>query len=468
MFNRPLYDNLLILCDSYKVAMHQMYPPKTEHVYSYIESRGGPSSHTLFFGLQMFIKNYLMRPITKDDVDEAEEFWADHGEPFCRANWDYIVEKHNGVLPVQICAVPEGMLIPTHNVLATIVNTDPNCYWLTTWLETVLLQGIWYPTTVATNSWRAKQDIKQALEKSCDAPETELLFRMHDFGFRGTSSVESAAIGGAAHLVNFRGTDTSVACLAVRRAYNERMAGFSIPASEHSVICMWGQDGEQDAMNNMINKFGRKGSVFACVSDTYDIWNAVRNIWGDSLKSQVCESGGTLVVRPDSGDPLTVPVDVVAMLSDKYGYTVNNKGYKVLPPCVRVIQGDGITVDTIPQILNNLLARGYSAENLAFGQGGGLLQKVDRDTYKFAMKASSGRVAGEWRDVAKNPITDPGKKSKSGRFVLTRERGRWETLPVMTGWDWSNWLSPVFRDGKLLRDCKFSEVREHSEQPTLI
>lgn len=462
MTNKPLYDNLLILCDSYKVPMWQMYPPKTEYVYSYIESRGGDSTHNLFFGLQLFIKNYLLRPITLADVDEAEDFWTAHGEPFARENWDYIVTQHQGRLPVKICAVPEGTLVPLKNVLVTIVNTDPRCYWLTTWLETLLLQAVWYPTTVATNSWRAKQVINDALIESCDSPETELLFRMHDFGFRGVSSVESAAIGGAAHLVNFMGTDTAVACLAVRRAYHEKMAGFSIPASEHSVICMWGKDAEQDAMQNMVTKFGKRGAIFACVSDTYDIWNAVSTIWGHNLKNQIVDSGSTLVVRPDSGDPTTVPIDVVRMLSEKFGYSVNSKGYKVLPQSVRVIQGDGITVDTIPVILKNLLSAGFSAENLAFGQGGGLLQKVDRDTYRFAMKASAGQVDRQWRDVYKDPVTDPGKKSKRGQFVLTNNDGKWQTLRMTSDTIMHDQLVEVYNGGELKQDWCFAQVRERS------
>jgi nicotinamide phosphoribosyltransferase len=460
--NTVLYNNLLILCDSYKVGMDRMYPPGTEYVYSYIESRGGQFDRTLFFGLQMFLKNYLLRPITIEDINEAEDFWKDHGEPFNRKNWDYILNKHNGKLPVKIKAVPEGYIIPNGNVLLTIVNTDPKCYWLTTWLETILLQGVWYPTTVATNSYRAKLLIRDALEKSCDFPEMELSFRMHDFGFRGTSSVESAAIGGAAHLVNFMGTDTAVALLAIRRAYNCKMAGFSIPASEHSVICMWGKNHEEDAMRNMITQFGKKDAIFACVSDTYDIYNAVDNIWGGSLKDSVKNSGGTLVVRPDSGDPTQVPIDVVEGLSKKFGYTVNNKGYKVLPKCVRVIQGDGITIDTIPTILNNLLSRGFSAENLAFGQGGGLLQKVDRDTFKFAQKASAGCVNGVWRDVYKDPITDPGKRSKSGRLILTRESGKWETVRSGTGFDWADSLRTIYNNGELVNEWTFDEIRERS------
>jgi nicotinamide phosphoribosyltransferase len=467
MFNEPMYNNLLILCDSYKVGMDQMYPPGTEYVYSYIEARGGPSTHTLFFGLQMFLKNYLMRPITREDIEEANEFWAAHGEPFNKANWEYILDKHQGRLPIEIDAVPEGSLIPIKNVLLTIVNTDPHCFWLTTWLETILLQGVWYPTTVATNSWRCKQYIMNALEKSCDNPAGEIVFRMHDFGFRGVSSVESAAIGGAAHLVNFMGTDTAVALLAIRRAYHEQMAGHSIPASEHSVICMWGKDGEEDSMHNMVQKFGKKGAIFACVSDTYDIYNAVDNIWGKKLKNDVTNSGATLVVRPDSGDPTRVPIDVIESLGKSYGYKVNSKGYMVLNSPVRVIQGDGITVDSVPEIIHNLLYRGWSMENLTFGQGGGLLQKVNRDTFMFAQKASAGCVNGIWRDINKDPATDHLKKSKKGRLMLTRETGHWETMNIHTGFDWANVLQTVYCDGELLVDEKFSEIRERANRPAL-
>lgn len=467
MFNAPMYNNILTLCDSYKVGMDKMYPPGTEYVYSYIEARGGPSTHTLFFGLQMFIKNYLLRPITREDIEEADEMWTVHGEPFNKANWEYILNKHQGRLPIRIDAAPEGSLIPVRNVLLTIVNTDPHCYWLTTWLETILLQGVWYPTTVATNSWRCKQYILDALEKSCDNPAGEIAFRMHDFGFRGVSSVESAAIGGAAHLVNFMGTDTAVALLAIRRAYNERMAGFSIPASEHSVICMWGKEDEEAAYRNMLQTFAKKGAVFACVSDTYDIWNAVDNLWGDKLKSEVSGSGATLVVRPDSGDPTRVPIDVIEKLGDKYGYTVNHKGFKVLNPSVRVIQGDGITVDSLPEIIHNLIYRGWSMENLAFGQGGGLLQKVTRDTFMFAQKASAGCVNGVWRDVFKDPITDHGKKSKKGRLMLTRQVGHWETMNIHTGFDWANVLQTVYQDGMLMVDDTFANIRERANRSAL-
>ena len=179
------------------------------------------------------------------------------------------------------------------------------------------------------------------------------------------------------------------------------------------------------------------------------------------------DSGATLVVRPDSGDPLTVPVDVVEALGERFGYTVNSKGYKVLPSCVRVIQGDGITVDSLPEILYKLEVRGWSADNMAFGMGGGLLQMVNRDTQKFAMKASAARINGEWIDVFKDPITDPGKKSKRGRLMLTRESGRWETLRVGSGFDWSNNLHKVWENGQLIKEWSFDEVRSASNSTPL-
>ncbi len=252
--------------------------------------------------------------------------------------------------------------------------------------------------------------------------------------------------------------------LPFRRSYNEQMAGFSIPASEHSVICMWGKENEEHAFRNMLTKFAKKGAIAACVSDTYDIYNAVDNLWGNNLKDEVINSGATLVVRPDSGDPTRVPIDIIEKLSIKFGYTINDKGYKVLPQCVRVIQGDGIDVDILPEILHNLLYRGFSAENLSFGQGGGLLQKVNRDTFMFAQKASAGYVNGEWRDIFKNPVTDINKKSKKGRFILTRERGKWETLNINTGFDWANTLRTVYLDGKLVVDDNFAKIRERANQ----
>jgi nicotinamide phosphoribosyltransferase len=448
--------------------MFKQYPPGTTGVYSYIESRGGRYDETVFFGLQAFIKEYLCKPITRDDIELADTILTAHGEPFNREGWEYILREHGGYLPVVICAVPEGTVVPVKNVLATIENTDPNCFWLTTWLETALLRAIWYPTTVATQSWTIKQLIKDFLEKTGD-PST-INFKLHDFGSRGVSSLESAGIGGAAHLVNFMGTDTITGILYAREYYNAGIAGFSIPAAEHSTITSWGRGGEARAYENMLDQFAKPGAIVAVVSDSYDIFNAVENIWGTELRDKVKASGGTLVIRPDSGDPVTVNLRLVEILGAKFGYTVNSKGFKVLDPCVRLIQGDGVNELTIRSILGAFMAMGWSADNITFGMGGALLQQVDRDTQKFAMKASSVCVNGTWRDIQKDPITDPGKKSKAGRVKLFFNGVDYvSSVNAPLGWTdkgshWRDALEEVFRDGKLVREMHFEEIRSNSNK----
>jgi len=461
-----MFDNLILATDSYKASHWVQYPPGTQHVYSYIESRGGKWDRGVFFGLQMFLKKYLTKPVTQADIEEAAEFFAAHGEPFNREGWEYIVRVHGGRLPLLIKAVPEGMVIDNKNVLVTVINTDPHCFWLTSYMETALLRAIWYPTTVATNSFHAKLAILRALSLSSDDPAGQVGFKLHDFGARGASSQETAAIGGAAHLVNFMGTDTVEGIMAVRRYYGEPMAGFSIPAAEHSTICSWGQEREVDAYRNMLRQFAKPGSIVACVSDSYDIHNAVKNIWGGALREEVLNSGATLVVRPDSGDPLTVPVEVVKALAEKFGCTMNSKGYKVLPSAVRVIQGDGINETTLPVILNNLLAAGFSADNLTFGMGGGLLQQLDRDTLKFAMKCSAISINGIVHDVFKAPKTDPGKRSKRGMFALVRNGDRYETVRAAGNED-RDILREVYRDGVVLVDETFADIRARAHEAAL-
>ena len=460
--------SILLNTDSYKVSMWRQYPAGTTGVYSYIESRGGRYDRTVFFGLQAFIKEYLLDPISQADIDIAEEILTAHGEPFNRAGWQYILDKHNGFLPVVIRAVPEGTVVPVRNVLATIENTDPECFWLTTWLETALLRAIWYPTTVATQSYTIKQVIKDYLEKTGD-PST-IDFKLHDFGARGVSSMESAGIGGAAHLVNFMGTDTITGVLYAREYYGAGISGFSIPAAEHSTITSWGRNGEVDAYRNMVNQFAKPGSILAVVSDSYDVFNAAEKLWGEELRQQVIDSGATVVIRPDSGDPVEVNRRLIEILGEKFGYTTNAKGFKVLNN-VRLIQGDGVNELTIRSILGAFMAMGWSADNIAFGMGGALLQQVDRDTQKFAMKCSSALINGEWVDVQKDPVTDSGKKSKAGRVTLWKSGGEWASaVDRPHGWydkamgDFEEVLEEVYRDGKLVKEIDFATIRANSNK----
>jgi nicotinamide phosphoribosyltransferase len=462
-----LAKNIILNTDSYKVSMFKQYPAGTTGVYSYIESRGGRYDRTVFFGLQAFIKEYLLSPITQEDIDIADEILTAHGEPFNRAGWQYILDRHNGFLPVVIRAVPEGTVVPVKQVLATIENTDPECFWLTTWLETALLRAIWYPTTVATQSHKIREVILDYLEKTGDPGLID--FKLHDFGARGVSSLESAGIGGAAHLVNFMGTDTVTGLLWAREYYNAGISGFSIPAMEHSTVTSWGRDREVDAYRNMVRQYARPGSILACVSDSYDIFTAAEQLWGEELRQEVIDSGAVVVIRPDSGDPETVCLKLVKILHKKFGAVLNSKGFFVLNN-VRLIQGDGINERTIRNILGSFAVHGYSADNIAFGMGGALLQQVDRDTQKFAMKCSSVQINGEWQDVMKDPITDSGKKSKAGRVTLWSSGKDFQSAVSQPkawtdqGMSWTEALVPVYWNGNLHREYTFEEVRANAKK----
>lgn len=455
--------NPILNTDSYKPSHYLQYPEGTEYVYSYIESRGGVYPATLFAGLLPFIKEYLGRPITLEDVLEAEEFFKAHGEPFNKQGWLDMIDEYDGYFPVRIRAVKEGLVIPVGNVLVTVENTDPKFYWATSYIETALLRAVWYMTTVATISWNIKQVIRQYLEETGDP--AGLPFKLHDFGARGVSSFESAGLGGAAHLINFMGSDTISGILAAKKYYNEPMAGFSIPAAEHSSITSWGKNKEVDAYRNMLKQFAKPGSLVAIVSDSYDIFKACE-LWGTELKDEVINSGATIVIRPDSGHPETVVLEVVRKLDQYFGSVTNAKGYKVLNN-VRVIQGDGINEQSIRGILLNLKFAGYSADNVAFGMGGALLQQMNRDTQKFAMKASAACINGKWIDVFKDPVTDTGKRSKKGKLTLvTTKFGNIQTIreqDIDSG-DYVM-LETVWENGRLLRDQSFSELRELSNLP---
>lgn len=426
-----MYLNPLLMTDSYKLSHFGQYPAGTEYVYSYLESRGGAFPELLFFGARYYLRRYLCQVFgSPNDIDQAERVAEQHmgsKAHFNREGWEHIFRKHGGRLPVRIKAVAEGTVVPTGNVMMTIENTDPKVPWLTNWLETLLMK-LWYPITVASQSRSMAKVILAALEQS-GTPES-LPFRLHDFGYRGVSSEETAAIGAAAHLITFKGTDTLAAIPFIESFYGGGLTecpGFSIPATEHSTITSWGgPEHEVEAYENLLRLYPT--GLVACVSDSYDIFRACSDLWGGVLKDKVLARDGCLVVRPDSGDPATVVMEVLRRLGDAFGVTVNAKGYKVLDPHVRVIQGDGISRETVPLILGRMLEQAWSADNITFGSGGALLQKLDRDTCKFAIKCSAAKVNGEWRDVQKQPVTDPSKRSKAGHLALVRQDGTLKTV----------------------------------------
>jgi nicotinamide phosphoribosyltransferase len=465
-------DNILLRTDSYKVTHWRQYPPGTQFVYSYFESRGGKFHDVVFFGLQYYLKRYLEgQVVTQEKIDEAAALFRAHfgdteGRLFNRAGWQYILREHGGRLPVTIRAVPEGTVVPCHNVLMTIENTDPQCFWLTNYLETLLVQ-VWYGSSVATQSREMKFLLLKYLDQTGDPGLVD--FKLHDFGFRGVSSVETAGVGAAAHLVNFLGTDTVEGLVVARDYYREPMAGFSIPAAEHSTITSWGREHEVDAMRNMLEQF--PAGLVAVVSDSFNIFEACEETWGEQLRDLVLQRNGTLVIRPDSGDPPTVLAagqpNVFGILCEKFGYSVNDKGYKVLNPRVRVIQGDAVEFEMLDRILYAMKSAGYSADNVAFGSGGGLLQKLNRDTLRFAFKCAGVTIDGVEHPVYKSPVTDTEKQSKGGRMKLVRVEGpHGPSFATVAASDpGEDQLVEVFRDGRIVREWSFAEIRQRARIP---
>jgi nicotinamide phosphoribosyltransferase len=474
--------NLLLQTDSYKLSHYKQYPPKTQYVYSYMESRGGQFDNTVFFGLQYLLKKYLVGKVfTPKDIEVANSFAQAHfgrNDSFNYTGWYQLWNKYEGTLPIRIKAVPEGTVVPVKNVLMTIENTDAEFPWLTNYLETILMK-VWYPTTVATLSREIKKLIMDYHTRTGSDP-SGIPFKLHDFGYRGVSSEETAAIGGAAHLLNFQGTDTIAGILMLQDYYSPKapdfyytdhgkqevsgkmtnnMYGFSIPAAEHSTITSWGKENEYQAMKNMLDQY--PGTV-AIVSDSYDLSEAVNIVIGWKLRNQIINRDGVVVVRPDSGDPASTVANVLEWLSDKFGYTVNDKGFKVLNPHVRVIQGDGVNYESIRGILAYIHNRGWAAENVAFGMGGALLQQLNRDTQRFAIKCSSITVDGVERDVWKETKTDTSKASKRGRLVLGKVGPGYDfvTVKAEPGLIYSDQLKTVYENGELISDQTVDEIRK--------
>ena len=468
--------NLILLADGYKYSHHKLYYPGTTKIYSYLESRGGEFDETVFYGLQYFLKEYL-EGVAFDlgHIEQASSILSQvfgREDVFDRSKFEYILKKHGGKLPVRIRAVPEGTVVPVKNVLMTIESTDPECFWLSNFLETLLMQ-IWYPSTVATLSREVKKLVTRFYEETAsEDAKGGIDFVLNDFGFRGVSSVESAGLGGSAHLVNFMGSDNLEASTFAMRYYNTRTAyGKSIPATEHSNMTLLGKDGEKEIMRHIIDTF--PSGMIACVSDSYNIFQACEEYWGEELKDKVLNREGTLVIRPDSGDPKMTLLRMFEILFDKFGFTVNEKGFKVLPPQIRVIQGDGVKYQAIKEIYEALTAQGISAENIVFGMGGALLQKVNRDTQKFALKCSYAEINGEGIPVQKSPIEMDAdgnlvpsfKTSKSGRLKLIKENGNYRTVDESYPTDLSDELVTIFENGKIVNEWTFESIRERAKLP---
>jgi nicotinamide phosphoribosyltransferase len=482
--------NLILLTDAYKYSHHSFYGETMSEMGSYLEARGGMFGYNIFKGIQPKIKKYLSGvAFTKHDVDEAYELLGTElgvfgrDDVFDRTKFDYIVDTYGGRLPVEIKAVPEGTPVNHHNALLYIEALDEKCAWLTNFLESLILQ-IWYPITVATLSREVKKVVIKAFEKTSDLSGPALDFTinlvLNDFGFRGVSSVESAEIGGAAHLVNFDGSDNVIASKYIMDYYGtNKVYGKSVPATEHSIMTLKGKMGELEMMKRVLTAYPT--GVVACVSDTYDIMDAVDNKWGKELKdlilSRPAEPGNCLVIRPDSGHVLVTLKKIFESLFKNFGYTTNSKGCKVLPPQVRVIQGDGVNYDSIVEIYKMFEEEKISAENLVLGMGGKLLQAdIDRDKHNFATKACHAVVDGVTFAPVKSPIVfdkdgnrhESFKKSKEGKPKLVNNGdGTFRTVTSIHPEYFKvvDCMQIIFRNGEMYNETTFDEVRERAKIP---
>jgi nicotinamide phosphoribosyltransferase len=408
--------NPILDADSYKFSHFGAYPPYVVGLYSYIEART-VHDEMVFFGLQYWLQKYLSQGVTAENVDEAAVMAAAHGVPFNRVAWDAIV-SNGGHLPIKIWAMPEGSVVQSGAPLVAVECVDDRFFWLATYIETALQRAVWYPTTIASRGRYTKRVLADfAIETGM--PVDVVNFQLHDFGARGVSSYESAGIGGAAHLVNFMGTDTMSALQVARDFYGEPCAGYSVPATEHSVQCSWGPQRQPQYLEHVIRTYGKPDGIVSLVLDGYDLDREIDALC--ALAPLAKEIGCKIVFRPDSGDATRNVLRILHRAADAFGTTETATGHKLITGAA-VLQGDGVDDAAITDILVTTSRAGFASGNIVFGSGGALLQKVNRDTYRFAMKASAILVDGEWRPIFKDPATDHSKRSKGGR-VATLDDG---------------------------------------------
>ena len=457
-------DNAILNTDSYKMSQYLQYPPGTQFVSSYIEARKSEEVELMFFGLQRELKRLNDQFITQEQIDFSEKFLAHHVPncPFNRQGWEDLLEL--GYWPLEVRALPEGCTVKPGVPMVEIINTDHRFFWLVSYLETRLLRAAWLGVSAATRTRRFK---KLLLEMAINtgSPVEGIDFQFVGFGSRGGSCEEAVRVAGGALLTGFKSTDDQVAILDILQYYTEdqdlsRMPGFAIPASEHSTVTpWWNRSGEHRSLGNMFAQFPT--GPLAWVSDSFDVVKCVEEYWGELYKDIILSRDGVAIIRPDSGDPVAVLRKLLRIVGEKFGYTTNAKGFKVLNEKVRLIQGDSITEVMIRKIYAMLLEEKWASENISYGCGGHIIQAYNRDDHGFAMKCSAICIHGIWFDVFKEPITAPFKKSKKGRQSAVYDKdGDIVALSYEGKPPENSAMQLVYQDGKFLVDHTIEEIRE--------
>lgn len=458
--------NPLIGTDAYKIVHWLQRPHNLTKLYSYGEARsGGQHSEICFSGIQPIIKNYFIPFFIQEDIEEAAAeslscFGTD--KYFPREIWERVLKL--GYYPIRIKAVKEGSIVPVSNVLFTIEATEPWFAGMVSHFEDWLL-WCWYSSAVATRVFNIRKKLKYSFETSQDNPFYN--YAVNDFGYRGAKFNEAACYGGAAHLIFFDGTDNLSARKFIKDYYNTPNIGASVWATEHSVATVWGPDrGEFEYVKAQLERAGSDATI-SIVIDSYDADNFIKNVIGShEISSLIKQRSGRTVLRPDSGDPLENVCKNSELLANIFGYHLNGKGYKVLNYNVGVIQGDGMTEQSIPELYNNYIKTGWSTENVITGSGGGLLTEgLTRDTDRWAIKASYAEIDNKSIDVRKVPKTDMTKQSKGGKLKLHKSNGKFFTIQSSKESEamfnsYHDEMDLVFENGKLYRDQTFDEIRK--------
>lgn len=417
----PLQISLILRLDSYKLGHPWLYNPDIEATASYGGTRLPYSEETVFAGMQLLLNTYMSERITHAQIDAAEEFAINHfGVPglLHRAAYEMIADNYDGYMPVVIRSVDEGQVLPGGiPQYAVLSDAHPILAFLGPALETIIQRGIWYPSVIATDDRNIKQDTLHYYEMS-GADMGMLWFSLHDFGGRGVSSPETAEIGGCYHTFNYMGSDTVEGIVTANYYYDADMSAYSVLATEHSIETSWGPtvENENAYIRHALKTAIEKGvKIVSIVVDGYDTIRCVNAIC--AMRDEIIASGVKVVVRPDSGDPMVIVPQILELLEKAFGVEYTSTGHKRIKH-VGVLQGDGVDRLLIKNLLGRIVCgMNYSADVIVFGSGGALLQKKHRDMQKYAQKLSAFLVDGKWIGAAKDPITDPGKKSLEG--VLT-------------------------------------------------
>jgi nicotinamide phosphoribosyltransferase len=479
----------ILLKDGYKVGHKFQYPEGTTLVYSNLtprKSRDGEAEGIIFFGLQYFIKEYLQQQFNDNFFKQPKENVLNHYKRRINnylgkdsISYDHIEQLHDlGYLPIEIKAVPEGSFVPMRVPVLTIKNTKPEFFWLTNMLETLMSAILWKPCTSATTSFRYLKQFNEYAKETVGNDTGFISWQGHDFSFRGMSGVEDAVTSGAGHLLAFTGTDTIPAIDFLETYYcadcEKELIGGSVPATEHSVMCMGTKDNEIGTFKRLISETYPNGIV-SIVSDTWDFWQVITDFL-PKLKKDILERNGKVVIRPDSGDPVKIICGdpeaekgspeykgAIECMWEVFGGTITEKGFKLLDSHIGLIYGDSITPGRQKAILELLKLKGFASYNVVLGIGSYTYEYVTRDTFGFAVKATYGEVNGEGRPIFKNPKTDDGtKKSAKGLLALFKDIKGTLILKDECTWkeEGEGELKTVFKDGKLIIDQSLSEIRK--------